>query len=234
MFNNQNLDIKRGIILPKETSEKLAEFFGILAGDGYVNFKNDHDYTVSIAGHKIDDELYHLKYIYPLFRELFGLNPKINIKLKQNGRYIYIRSKTIVNFIKSNYFYKYKGKIDIPDWIFENKKYFNSFLRGLVDTDGSVAIKKRYKSIPYYPVISITIKNKDLTEKIANYLKENRFTVWWGISNKKNLVYRVELSGIKNLNLWKDKISFSNQKHISKFNHVINREWAEGDLNSRL
>ena len=42
-------DIRRGLILPKEPSKELAEFIGILAGDGYVSFNTNRN-VVSVSG----------------------------------------------------------------------------------------------------------------------------------------------------------------------------------------
>ncbi len=227
--------MKRGIIIPKHNSEKLAEFIGILAGDGYVNFKKDHDYTVSITGHMVDDEEYHIKHILPLFKSLFGLDPKIIIATNKNARYVRVRSRTIVNFIKKQGFYKYKTKISIPKWIFREERYTNKFLRGLVDTDGSISLKKRYRLIPYYPVISITVKNEKLIRRIAIYLKKKGFSLWYGLSRgydkrfgRYSFVYKVQLSGLKNLSLWNSTISFLNPKHIHKYKYAININGLEG------
>ena len=49
-------DIKRGLDLPNKPSEELAEFIGILAGDGYINFDpKKYSYIIDIAGNKILD-----------------------------------------------------------------------------------------------------------------------------------------------------------------------------------
>lgn len=133
---------------------------------------------MSIAGHSIDDKKYHIDYICPLFKKLFGLEPKVIVKSDRRVRYLRVRSKTITYFIKINNYYKLKGRINIPKWIFSNEIYFIWFIRGLVDTDGSLAIKKRYHEKPYYPVITITLKNKYLIEKVANFLKNHGFNLW--------------------------------------------------------
>ena len=103
-----------------------------------------------------------------------------------------------------------------------------SFLRGMVDTDGSLAIKKRYRKIPYYPVISITSKNKQFIFTIANWLKQNGFSLWAGKEFKKEkrpcyndtIIYRAQLSGVDNFKKWNNLIGFSNSRHIGKIKNI--------------
>ncbi len=230
MFNNKSLDIERGIILP-EKSDKFAELIGILAGDGYVNFKNDHDYTITVSGHKIYDEEYHSNHVNPLFKDLFGLNMNIFLGLRQQTRYLHIRSKTIVEYLRAQGYYKYKGDISIPKWIYESDSYIRNFISGVFDTDGSLTVKKRYREVPYYPVISITSKNESLIRDIAAYLKNQGFNLWFGLgknydgrSEKLWYKYHLELNGYKNMLKWKEFISFSNPKHIKKYDYVVNKK----------
>ena len=55
------VDRKEGLTLPQETSVELAEFIGILAGDGHVGHHTDYHHSVEISGHKIDDIEYKLE-----------------------------------------------------------------------------------------------------------------------------------------------------------------------------
>ena len=233
MFNNKALDAKRGIKLPKNHSKELAEFFGILAGDGYISFEKDRTQEIKISGHSIDDKDYHVNYICPLIKKLFGLLPKIRTVQGQKTRVVYIRSVSINRFIRGTGYYKRNGKIKLPQWIFK-EAYFYEFLRGLFDTDGSVAVKKKYRIKPYYPVLGITLKNKELISYIAYYLKKHGFKLWWGAlndfdtrTNKYYLRYRVQLSGFKQLALWREKISFSNPKHLAKYDYVIKKKFGQ-------
>lgn len=68
---------------------------------------------------------------------------------------IYVSRSELVKFCKDIGLvigHKIEQKIDVPDWIKKNEKYFRACLRGLVDTDGCV-FTHRYK------VNGITIKS---------------------------------------------------------------------------
>ena len=147
----------RQIKLPENYSEDLAEFVGILLGDGHLNRQE-----FSIAGNSVGDMPYLSGYVKTLVEKLFSTEPKIIVKTDQQTMYLRIRSVEISEYlVKTGLKNGPKNDIKIPSWIMENEEYMKRFLRGLVDTDGSLAIKKRYRKVPYYPVISISSKNKD-------------------------------------------------------------------------
>ena len=57
-------DIKRGLVLPKQPSEELAEFIGILTGDGYINYyPYQYKYLLEIAGDSRLDKDYLTIYV---------------------------------------------------------------------------------------------------------------------------------------------------------------------------
>ncbi len=151
--------------------------------------------------------------------------------LRQQTRYLHVRSRTIVEHLRTQGYYKYKGDIKIPRWIYKKDSYIINFIRGVFDTDGSLAVKKRYRVVPYYPVISISSKNENLIREIAAYLKNQGFNLWFGLaknydgrSDKLWYKYLLELNGYKNMLKWKEFIPFSNPKHIKKYDYVVNRK----------
>lgn len=221
-------DIKRGLVLPSAPSEELAEFIGILAGDGHVSF-NTNKNNISITGDSRLDVEY-LKYVKSVIEQLFNLKMNIFVKKRQNTALIKFESKGIVNFLRSVGYYKHNSRnIRIPDWITENENYLLNTIKGLADTDFSLMIYKNRKVYPYYPIISIGLADKEFTILISNFLVKQGFNT--------NLIFddsvldkrsgkiwsktTLRLSGRQNLDLWMNLIGFRNQRHLNKYQEYI-------------
>ena len=57
-------------------SNKLAEFLGIITGDGYMNYyKKHYNSILEIAGDSRHDKKYLLEYVNDLIEELFNIKP---------------------------------------------------------------------------------------------------------------------------------------------------------------
>jgi intein/homing endonuclease len=130
----------KSIKIPKY-SENLAEFIGIMLGDGNLHFLKNQSYMVRIAGHSIFDREYLTKHVYSLCIELFGVTPKFYQAKDKNEMVLLIHSKKIVGYLlkiglKSGD--KIRNKSDIPSWIMKHPSFLSACLRGLIDTDGSI------------------------------------------------------------------------------------------------
>ena len=116
------IDIKRKVKIPNKDSDQLAEFFGILTGDGYIGkYRNNH--VIEIAGNKLKDKDYLENHVSKLMYSLFNLKPNIYFRKEQNTMYAKIQSKFILEYLISKGFKMgVKGRINIPDWIKEEDK----------------------------------------------------------------------------------------------------------------
>jgi len=111
--------------------EKLAEFIGIMLGDGnlYQNKEKGH-YMIRITGHLIDDKEHHELHVRSLFLDLF--KKEMRVKCYKDRRVLYYYGKEIFNqlldfgLISGN---KLKNNIKIPEWIFANKGYIKACIR---------------------------------------------------------------------------------------------------------
>lgn len=137
-------------------SKELAEFFGIMLGDGnsYKNqfYKSRKDkrgvYMIRIVGDSRYDYKYLIKYVKPLIEKLFEIKvksgffkPKENFKNSKNAMFLLVHGRELINFLENKGFKpgnKIKNKLEIPLWIKRNDKFLKSCLRGLYDTDGGV------------------------------------------------------------------------------------------------
>lgn len=118
--------------IPYIHTRSLAEFFGIMLGDGCLT---PTQITVTLG----NKELSYVKHVSCLIAKLFNIIPKIHRRPK--GYYVvYFGSTKVVRWLLSNNltFNKVKNQVKPPDWIFKKNYLMEGFLKGFFDTDGSV------------------------------------------------------------------------------------------------
>ena len=148
-------DLYRGICLPTMPSNELAEFVGILAGDGYMNYyPYQNKYLIEIAGDKRLDSEYLGFHVSSLILNLFCLKPSVYIRNDQNSMYLRLISKGLYYYLTAIGFKSgKKEQIGVPEWILTKKEYMISFMRGVADTDFSLHYRDEY------PIISVSLKS---------------------------------------------------------------------------
>lgn len=120
---------------PSNPDENIAELVGIILGDGNLNRKD-----IRIVGNTSEKDYY--MYLRRLFKSIFDVESKISYDTANSIR-LTVNSVRISKYFTSlglKIGDKINNKASIPIWIFENKKYLKSCLRGLFDTDGSFFI----------------------------------------------------------------------------------------------
>jgi intein/homing endonuclease len=127
-YNNRNIKVK----IPTNFSEELAEFVGILLGDGHLT---STQITVCLG----TKENEYVNYVAELMWRLFGSRGKITASEK-GGQVVYLGSTALVCwFLNMGLTHnKVKFQVDIPRWCLSKEEYMRSVLRGLIDTDGSI------------------------------------------------------------------------------------------------
>ena len=220
-------DKKRNIKFPNKFSNELAEFLGVLTGDGYMNHYNPYSYMIEIAGDKRLDKNYLKMHVSNLIWELFNFIPTVYIRKDQNTIYLRILSKGIFNFLTMVGFKNgRKEQIEIPKWVLKNDKYMFYFIRGLADTDYSLMLmNKSSKKSRYYPIISFSNKSKVLIKEVGKYLKNKEFKISYTFDYLKkdkrgyndSRISKLIIAGRKNLDKWMNSISFRNSRHLDKY-----------------
>ena len=216
---------KRGITFPKR-NEDLAEFMGILTGDGYIGqykLSNRIISSIEISANISKDSEYINNFVAPLVKMLFNLDPKIYKRECQNTLRLIIYSKEIVNFINELDFpIGNKGFLSPPRWILKNKLFFKRFIKGFFDTDGCISFKN--KEGKKYPVVSFVSKSKPLLDKISTFLKGNEISFYLGkrVVNdvrfkKESITYKLEINGKKNTILFYQLIGSNNSRNKRKY-----------------
>ena len=96
------VDKRKGLVLPEYMGNELAEFLGILVGDGYIGEYRGKGglkkRRIEIAGHSVNDKE-HLIYTKSLFKELFNLDVNVQERSDQNTSRIEIDSMGLFNFL---------------------------------------------------------------------------------------------------------------------------------------
>ncbi|MDO8592656.1 MAG: LAGLIDADG family homing endonuclease [bacterium] len=156
-------------------SEKLAEFFGIMFGDGHLS-----NYQASVTTSSETDKE-HALHTKKLIQELFNIKPSFKIRKQENVVIVVASSRNLVKFLNKNGMpigNKIENKLTAPDWIKNNSLYRKAFIRGLFDTDGCVYLdthrinKKTYKHLG----LTITSYADNLILDIIDFLRSLGFS----------------------------------------------------------
>ncbi|MDP3917823.1 MAG: LAGLIDADG family homing endonuclease [Candidatus Woesebacteria bacterium] len=152
-------NINNDVTIPCIHSRSLAEFFGIMLGDGCIS---PTQIMITLGNKEFD----YVNYVSRLITKLFSIVPKIYIR--KGGYYVVSFGSTkIVEWLQSNdlVFNKVKSQVKAPDWIFKKNFLMEGFLKGFFDTDGSV-----YK-LRFGVQLAFTNKSLSLLEDIRNSLE---------------------------------------------------------------
>lgn len=200
------------IEIPQDSSN-LAEFYGIMLGDGNLMNKRSYKigtYQIRIAGDSRHDKEYLHNYVKPLIEKLFNIKVKLYKDKKRNFITLVATSKKLVEFLELKGFKagnKIINQLEIPSWIREEASYLRVCLRGLYDTDGSVYKLTNQNSHQ----ICFTNYNK----KLMNNVRESLLS--FGINPSKVTKGRDLLITKKSeLKKFLNEIGFKNSRHLDK------------------
>ena len=222
-------DILRNIKLPTKITPSLSELIGIHIGDGSITdaFKDNVHTLIEYCGDSSDDLEYYKIYVSNLIEKLFGIQPLFSDH--DTWFKLVINSKAIFKFYTSALglpIGKKAQTITAPKIILSNSKLIiTRFLRGLIDTDGSLTFKKKHKERHYYPVLKLSLASKVLIKQINELLIKLGFVTYLYLDakrfdiriNKTTVIHEIYLYGNKNLGKWIKIIGFKNPKHLTKY-----------------
>jgi len=221
-------DVLSGVKLPDKLSPDLAEILGIILGDGHLDLKKypkSPHYVLNISGSLSEDYNYYIDEINPMFFQLFNKEFKFVFQ-RENEFFARVSSKAIATFFK-NLGVKPGKKVDnneIPDKIMNaNDEIKKAFLRGVFDTEGSIAFKKNTKGFHVGPTITLAMKSEKFVYQLRTILCSFNFNpaVYFEefYDKRFNRTYRrhrLELPGKKNLAKFLEVINFRNPRHLTK------------------
>lgn len=197
--------------LPIDFNEDLAEYVGIMLGDGGITSGQ-----CTITLNSVADREYVL-FILRLGEKLFGEIPKTIKRKNSKAIIIYYNGVLLVKFfvkIGLKIGNKVKQQVDVPEWIKNSQNLSRACLRGLIDTDGGIFLHKykvsgkeyAYKkicfsnrSIPLLMFVADTLKKLGFTPKIIDKVENKK--VW--LYNEKEVKRYLGIVGTNNPRLLK-------------------------------
>jgi len=195
-------------------NEKLAEFIGIMLGDGNI-FINKDVAQVRIVGNPHTEMDFMINFIKPLIVDLFKIVPRILFHKTKNEVFIAIENRNLAEFLLSiglAHGDKINNQVSVPSWIRKDKSLLKACLRGLVDTDGSVF--RMSKEDFDNPRISFKSNNKKLLEDVRNSLIE------LGFHPSKIIINQIFISRLNDVKIFEETIGFNNPKHKIRLNQI--------------
>lgn len=196
------------IKIPRK-SKLLAEFIGIMLGDGNIS-----PYNIGIT--LSSEEKEYIQYVCKVIQKLFGVLPKISKHKLLKAVSIIVNRKLLVNFCQEIGFKmgnKVKNQVDIPAWIKENKTFARECIRGLFDTDGCFfnhSYTVREKRYSYFK-IAFTNASAPLVSSVAKTLINFGFHVRISKNYKD-----VRIEDNQYVRKYIEEIGSNNHKHLQK------------------
>lgn len=192
--------------LPIDFNEDLAEYVGIMLGDGGITSSQ-----CTITLNSVADKEYVL-FVLCLGEKLFGEIPKAIKRKNSKAIIIYYNGVLLVKFLVKiglKIGNKVKQQVDVPEWIKSSQNLSIACLRGLIDTDGGIFLHKYkvdgkeygYKklcfsnrSIPLLMFVVDTLKMLGFTPKIIDKVENKK--VW--LYNEKEVKRYLDIVGTNN------------------------------------
>jgi intein/homing endonuclease len=198
---------RKAILLPQKSS-LLAEFIGIMLGDGHID---RYQITVSMSN-KVDRG--YGRFVSKLIEKLFGIATVA--KVRKNTLIIIAGSKNLIDYLigcglKEGD--KINQQIDIPKWIFKHRRFIKACLRGLIDTDGGIYFHNHTTKGIKYRHIGLCFTSNSLP-----LLKSARkIFLTLGFDIKCNSKNRLFLYGKEEVRKYLKLVGTNNPKHLTRF-----------------
>lgn len=192
-------------------SDDLAEFVGILLGDGSI-WKNQWTITLNSEVDKV-----YSKFVYYLIKRIFRFTPSVYKRKDSQALVICGSGKKSIDYFLSiglKIGNKVKQQVGVPKWILKNRKYSLACLRGLMDTDGGIFLHnyrvggKSYtykkicfsnRSLPILNFVCDVLRNHNFTPKLVAKVENKK--VW--LYNKDEVEQYLRVVGTHNSRLLK-------------------------------
>ncbi len=217
--NNKKIDINEKRMVELTPKEKIAEFIGIMLGDGSIGIydfeqnnktKRMHQLKVTLDSRNKD----YIDYVANLMKDVLEEEPKIFFKKKENTADIRVFKKDKVRYALDSLGLKISPKLDkmeIP-LNYSNGKLGLLVLRGLFDTDGSVTVFDNNGTL--YPRIEIRICPCPAKNQVIEILNEAGFN--YRIQELERGKIKIRISGKEELKKWFNLIGSSNNLYIER------------------
>ncbi len=202
-----------------ENKEKIAEFIGIMLGDGSIGIYKTK------AGNKIkihrtvkvtldSRNKGYIDYIVNIFKDILNVEARLSYKKNENAVDICTHKLNALNYVLNNIGLKISpkwGKMQIPT-DYQSGKLGLMVLKGLFDTDGCLSVFNNNGTI--YPRIEIRLCPSPAQAQVNGILDEFNFK--YKIQNHERGKTRVRISGKEQLKKWFNLIGSANPVQIER------------------
>lgn len=200
----------REVFLPLFSSE-LAEFIGIVLGDGGIQKRQ-----VVITLHKEDDKKYSC-YVKELVEKLFLFTPSVIGRRDENIINVILSRVAVVRFLQKTGLFignKVQHQVDVPEWIKRDKIFRLHCIRGLFDTDGCFYVDRHVIKGKVYINCGMNFTNHSLP--LLSFFKQTLLEN--GYHPTQRTEFSVFLRKEKEILRYFREIGSSNEKVINRFN----------------
>ncbi len=205
-YRELGCNIRHGFRMP-EFSQDLAEFVGIILGDGSLTAAQ-----LKITLNSVEDAEY-IDYVRKQANKLFDYQPSIYpVKTAKAVNLVLSGVDLVENLVKLGLKIgnKVENQVGVPDWINENDIYERACLRGLMDTDGGILKHNYFVNGKHYSYLKICFTNnskplRDFVFKTLNdcgFSAKSSFNKVWLYSEEEVRKY-VHVVGSSNYRLWR-------------------------------
>ena len=194
-------------------SKALAEFVGIVLGDGGIS-----KYQISISFNSENEKKYG-KFVKSLIKRLFDVYISTCYDKKSASFDLLVSRSRLVCFCieklglkRGN---KVKQQVDIPEWIKQNQSYLITCVRGLMDTDGCVFTHRYKVNGKLYSYKKLAFKNSSypLIKSVYDFLKN---TILLRPRISKDLK-EVRIESKEDVQKYFQLIGFHNPKNLKRY-----------------
>lgn len=144
---------------PKTYTAELAEFIGILLGDGHIGHSQ-----WSVTLNSIKDSKYS-QFVQQLVYNLFLFQPTKRKRKHMHAVVIYGGGKRSISYFQRLGLHignKVKQQVGVPAWIVRNNAYRVACLRGLIDTDGGIFTHRYQVNKKSYSYTKLSFANRSI------------------------------------------------------------------------
>lgn len=209
-FISNSICKRKAIRKPRKNVE-LAEFVGIIMGDGSISERQ-----VAITLHHLKEREYG-RFVSQLAKRLFGVTPSLYHDPADSVIDIVISRTELVAFLSEKLGLKVGNKVrqqfDIPRWIKQSRQFRIACVRGLVDTDGSVFIHRYEVNGRWYAYkkLSFTSFSWPLIISVHKILEEV------GINARISQGKEVRIDSVSGMEKYFQVFGFHNPWHLKRY-----------------
>lgn len=199
----------RGIEIPS-FNPLFTEFLGALAGDGHLSDSN-HTYRIEFTLNGTEDK-YYTEFLKSSFKFLFNIEARVYERESSANRIdVQAHSKKLHSYLSKYFPTGKKERLVLPEQVV-SKEFESEYLRGLMDTDGSLFFAKRgtYERNSY-PVIEFKLNDSKFLDQVENIIENLGINPYRASRNK------IQINGKEKLEKWNSKIGFRNPNRLSRY-----------------